>query len=53
MLGFLIPVTRYFFALEWPTLDQWSVIGVMGIVACMLIEVVYRVQQHFTATPPR
>ncbi|WP_175955579.1 cation-translocating P-type ATPase [Schaalia sp. Marseille-Q2122] len=51
VLGFLIPVTRHFFALEWPTGEQWSVIGVMGLVACMLIEVVYRVQQHFTAAP--
>lgn len=49
VLGFLIPITRHFFALAWPTLEQWSVIGAMGLVACMLIEVVYRVQQHFTA----
>lgn len=53
ILGFLIPVTRHFFALAWPTLEQWSVIGVMGMVSCMLIEVVYRVQQHFTAAPTR
>lgn len=53
VLGFLIPVTRHFFALSWPTGEQWSVIGVMGLVACMLIEVVYRMQQHFMATPMR
>lgn len=51
VLGFLVPATRHFFALAWPSLDQWSVIGVMGLVSCMLIEVVYRVQQHFTAAP--
>lgn len=51
VLGFLVPITRHFFALEWPTGEQWSVIGVMALVACMLIEVVYRVQQHFTTAP--
>ena len=51
VLGFLVPITRHFFALEWPTGEQWSIIGVMALVACMLIEVVYRVQQHFTTAP--
>ncbi|MGO3795945.1 MAG: HAD-IC family P-type ATPase [Pauljensenia sp.] len=41
--GVLFPLSRSFFALEWPTTDQWLVISGLGLAACVLIEVAHRV----------
>jgi len=40
--GVLIPPSRHFFALEWPTGEQWLVIAGLGLAACVLIEVAHR-----------
>ncbi len=42
VLGVLIPLTRTFFALEWPGAAQWAVIIGIGAFACLLIELGYR-----------
>ncbi len=43
LLGVLIVPVRIFFALDWPTNSQWAVILIVAAVACVLIEVAYRV----------
>lgn len=40
--GVLVPLTRHFFALEWPTSQQWPVVACFGLGACLLIEVAHR-----------
>jgi ATPase, P-type (transporting), HAD superfamily, subfamily IC len=41
--GVLLPLSRHFFALEWPTSAQWLVITGLGLAAGALIEVAHRV----------
>ena len=41
--GVLIEFTRHFFALEWPRVEQWVIIGAFGVAACLLIEGSHRV----------
>lgn len=40
--GVLIPFVRTFFALQWPTVEQWAVVLACGVLACVLIEVTHR-----------
>ncbi|MDN6565581.1 MAG: cation-translocating P-type ATPase [Actinomyces sp.] len=41
--GLLIPFSRHFFALEWPTSAQWLVVSCFGVGACLLIEVAHQI----------
>ncbi|WP_253953989.1 HAD-IC family P-type ATPase [Schaalia sp. 19OD2882] len=41
VLGVLIPLTRTFFALTWPSVHSWVVIAVAAVVVCTLIEAVH------------
>ena len=43
VLGVLIPLTRTFFALQWPSAPQWGVILACGAVACVATEATHRV----------
>lgn len=47
ILGVLIPWTRHFFALEWPTSGQWLIIMIVGAAASALIELSYRYTKKF------
>ena len=42
VLGVLIPFTRHFFALEWPSASQWGIITACGMLAALLIEISHR-----------
>ncbi|WP_455159217.1 HAD-IC family P-type ATPase [Schaalia cardiffensis] len=42
VLGVLIPFTRHFFALEWPSATQWGIIITCGVLAATLIEISHR-----------
>ncbi len=42
VLGVLIPFTRHFFALEWPSATQWGIIIACGVLAAALIEISHR-----------
>ncbi len=42
VLGVLIPFTRHFFALEWPSATQWGIIIACGVLAATLIEISHR-----------
>ncbi|PID98054.1 MAG: hydrolase [Actinobacteria bacterium] len=43
VLGVLLPPIRNFFALTWPSGNQWTVILLVGIGACLLIEAAHRI----------
>ncbi len=43
VFGVLIPFTRHFFALEWPSASQWGIITACGMLAALLIEISHRV----------
>lgn len=40
--GVLLPATRHFFALEWPTGGQWLIIAACSVCACLLVETAHR-----------
>ncbi|WP_321780877.1 HAD-IC family P-type ATPase [Schaalia cardiffensis] len=42
VLGVLIPFTRHFFALEWPSSVEWGIIIACGVLAALLIEISHR-----------
>lgn len=42
VLGVLIPFTRHFFALEWPSSVEWGIIIACGVLAAALIEISHR-----------
>lgn len=42
VLGVLIPFTRHFFVLEWPSATQWGIIIACGVLAATLIEISHR-----------
>ncbi|MCD4549351.1 HAD-IC family P-type ATPase [Schaalia sp. lx-260] len=44
--GILLPPTRAFFALMWPTPDTWMVILLVSLCECALIEVAYRLNMY-------
>ncbi|WP_034285779.1 HAD-IC family P-type ATPase [Schaalia suimastitidis] len=44
--GILIPATRSFFAMEWPSTVTWGIIGLAVAVECCIIEAVHRTRPH-------
>lgn len=52
VLGVLLPVTRAFFALQWPDPAQWGVIAAVGVAACALVELGRRVAGRISAGSP-
>lgn len=42
VFGVLIPFTRHFFGLEWPSASQWGIIIACGVLAATLIEISHR-----------
>lgn len=54
VLGFFIPAAHDFFALAWPTWQQWTIVGVFGGAAVVLVELSYRmIYQRFGAVSLR
>ena len=46
-IGVLVPFVRAFFALDWPGGQSWIVFLVVCAVACILIEIVFRITKRF------
>ncbi len=46
-LGVLIPFTRKFFALHWPSPGEWAVIVAIGVASAAAIEISFRLTKRF------
>lgn len=53
VLGVLIPLTRNFFALEWPAVALWALIFTLGAIAAVLVVVSYCLTARWRNKTPR